>query len=177
MQYGPASPSLVWDRALYIHEPWRLLTGHFVHCGKAHILWNLPPFLFQGWLLERSGPRAWLYGVGAGIVGVDLFLALWPSAPIIYCGLSGLLNAMLVMNVFYLWVETGYHPLLLAALADFLKISAEIMNGGALFTNASWPSVPTAHAFGFVTASALVCVLLVWARFPGRARARGMEAG
>ena len=163
--YGPAPKAFVWDQNLYMHEPWRLFSAHFVHCDNAHIWWNLPPFLLQGWLLERYGARAWFLGVGAGMAGVDIFLALWPGAPMIYCGLSGLLNAMLVMIVFHIWQKNGYYPVFAIAAVDMLKISAEINNGGALISSASWPSAPTAHGFGFATAAAL-CLALYALRGP-----------
>jgi len=171
MHYGPSPAALMWTHDLYMHEPLRLITAHFVHCDPHHFWWNLPPFLLQGWMLERYGKRAWLIGVAAGIAGVDIYLALWPGAPMVYCGLSGLLNAMLVMIVFHIWLETGYYPVILIAGADFVKITAEITNGGAIISSTSWPSVPEAHAFGF--AAAVVVCAFSW---PARRLARGYPA-
>jgi len=116
-------------------------------------------------------------GVGAGIAGVDIYLALWPGAPLVYCGLSGLLNAMLVMIVFHIWLQTGYYPVILIAAADLVKITAEITNGGALISSASWPSVPEAHAFGFA-AAVMVCAFSLPRRHPAREypAASGAEA-
>jgi hypothetical protein len=68
-----------------------------------------------------------------------------------YCGLSGVLNAVLVLGLLELWREQR-HPLLPMTLAGAaLKILLEMQLGEALLTRTAWPSVPAAHAAGYVS--------------------------
>jgi rhomboid family GlyGly-CTERM serine protease len=175
---GPAPPGLVFDHARVAQgEVWRLLSAHLVHSDAAHLAWNLAAFVILGVLLEwRAGCRGWAF-LGllvAAALAVDAWL--WWLQPDlrIYCGLSGVLNALYAALAALLWLETR-HPLFpLALLGDLAKIAVEAANGGALLPTTTWSAVPGAHLAGIV--AGLIFVSLVAARdnFP---RCAALEAG
>jgi rhomboid family GlyGly-CTERM serine protease len=95
------APSLLYDRAaLERGEYWRLWTGHFVHFGLSHLLWNLAVFAVAGIWAERVAPRRarMLLIVTPPIIGVALF-GLDPNLGF-YGGLSGVTAAMLTFLAF-----------------------------------------------------------------------------
>jgi rhomboid family GlyGly-CTERM serine protease len=148
---GPVPEAWVYDRlAVGQGDWWRLLTGHWVHSDGSHALWDVTALLLFGMLFEaRLGWRLPL-ALLIGTVGVDAWL--WWGAPELldYCGLSGVLNALLVLGLLELW-EEQHHPLLPIILAGAaLKILLELQLGEALLTRTAWPSVPAAHAAGYV---------------------------
>jgi rhomboid family GlyGly-CTERM serine protease len=81
-------------------EYWRLWTGHFVHFGWSHLLWNLAVFAVAGSWAERVAPRRArvLLIVAPPIIGVALF-GLDPELGF-YGGLSGVTAAMLTFLAF-----------------------------------------------------------------------------
>jgi rhomboid family GlyGly-CTERM serine protease len=92
---------LLYDRvALMRGEYWRLWTGHFVHFGWSHLLWNLAVFAVAGVWAERVAPRRArvLLIVAPPIIGVALF-GLDPELGF-YGGLSGVTAAMLTFLAF-----------------------------------------------------------------------------
>jgi rhomboid family GlyGly-CTERM serine protease len=95
------APSLLYDRAaLERGEYWRLWTGHFVHFGWSHLLWNLAVFAVASSWAERVAPRRArvLLIVAPPIIGVALF-GLDPELGF-YGGLSGVTAAMLTFLAF-----------------------------------------------------------------------------
>jgi rhomboid family GlyGly-CTERM serine protease len=156
---GPAPASLVFDRAAIVQgEWWRLYTGHLVHGDAQHALWNILALGLLAGLLERRGP--WRLGmvVAFGAVAVDLWL--WWGQPALqwYCGLSGLLNALLVVVLLDLWSATRRWEVWAIGLALAAKLVLEIVLDQALFTHTAWPSVPWAHGAGCVAGLVLVVI-------------------
>ena len=148
--FGPAPEAWVYRRdAIAGGEWWRLLTGHWVHSDGSHAIWDVGALVLFGVLFEaRLGWRLPL-ALLIGTVGVDAWL--WWGAPhlLYYCGLSGVLNTVLVLGMLELWRELR-HPLLLVVLAGAaLKIGLELQLDEALLTRTVWPSVPAAHAAGY----------------------------
>lgn len=147
---GPAAEGLVYDRgAIASGDIWRLISGHFIHCDLQHLLWNLAAIAILGGLLElRIGFK--LVGVVlASCLGVSGWLWFMKSELNAYCGLSGMLNGMLVVLLTVLWKEHR-HPLIpLIGLGSILKIVVETAWQQSLFTSLSWAAVPGAHGAGF----------------------------
>ena len=87
---------------------------------------------------------------------------LWWGEPALdyYCGLSGILNGLLITGLLYLWRDLQHPLILLTAAGAALKIIVEINVGQALFTQTAWPSVPTVHAAGFL--SGLILTWSIW---------------
>lgn len=148
--FGPAPEAWVYQRdAIAGGEWWRLLTGHWVHSDSSHASWDVGALLLFGVLFEaRLGWRLPL-ALLVGTVGVDAWL--WWAAPDLheYCGLSGILNTVLVLGLVELWRELR-HPMLLVVVAGAaLKIVLELQLDEALLTRTAWPSVPAVHAAGY----------------------------
>ncbi len=78
-----------------------------------------------------------------------------------YCGLSGLLNALLACGLLIHWKRRSDPVYLLIGALAGLKIAVEISLEGALFTTTAWASVPEAHAVGMVTGLLLGILLIV----------------
>lgn len=169
---GAAPGGWVFDReAIAGGEWWRLLTGHWVHSDLQHAAWDIAALLLFGALFEaRLQWRLPLVLLVASI-GVDAWL--WWGVPTLryYCGLSGILNALLVYGLVQLWRESRHPVALLTGVGAALKIVVEIGAGQALLTATAWPSVPTAHAAGFLCG--LVAAAVGWssvsAAYPERA--------
>jgi rhomboid family GlyGly-CTERM serine protease len=147
---GPAPEFWVYARqGLAEGQLWRLLSGHLVHSDPAHLGWDLGALVLLGWAFEPLlRERFWyLLGVAALVIDAGLWFGLSGLAR--YCGLSGLLNALLAAGLWRLWRQHGRHPLVPAiALLSLLKPLWELSAGQALFTSTLWPSLPEAHLLG-----------------------------
>ncbi len=147
--FGPAPEPWVYDRAaVAAGQWWRLITGHFVHADIEHFAWNAAALATLTALFKADLGRRLPAVLGAGILGVDLFLLGNPQLAY-YCGLSGILNtvlaAALVMRILTRRDRALASAVLLAALA---KVLYEMGSGQALLTQISWTPVPGAHLFG-----------------------------
>jgi len=161
LAFGAAPEGWVYDRAAIEQgEWWRLLSAHWVHSDRAHAAWDIAALLLLGLLFEpRLQWRLPLLLLG-GSLAVDAWL--WWGVPSLsyYCGLSGILNSLLVFGLLHWWRDDR-HPLLLAMLGlAGLKIILEISGEQALLTRTAWPSVPTVHAAGYVFGLLLASVTL-----------------
>ena len=151
LMLGAAPEDFVFDRvAIAQGEWWRLLTGHWVHSDPAHAGWDITGLLLLGALFEPRLQWRMPLALLTGTVGVDAWL--WWVDPTLryYCGLSGILNSLLIVGLLQLWCD-GRHPLiLLTGVAAAIKILVEISVGQTLLTGTAWPGVPTVHAVGFL---------------------------
>jgi rhomboid family GlyGly-CTERM serine protease len=167
---GAAPEAWVFDRvAIAQGEWWRLITGHWVHSDLAHAAWDISALLLFGALFEARLKWHLPLVLLVATVGVDIWL--WWGDPALryYCGLSGILNGLLIAGLLYLWRDLRHPFILLTAAGAALKIIVEINVGQALFTQTAWPSVPSVHAAGFV--SGLIFVWGIWIlKFAGMAR-------
>jgi len=159
--YGPAPDAWVFDRvAIAQGQWWRLLTAHWVHSDVAHAGWDIGALLLFGVVFEQR--LRWRLPAALLLASAAVSGWLWWGLPELtyYCGLSGILNALLALGLASLWRELR-HPLILATgLAAALKIVLEIQLGQALLTDTAWPSVPSTHAAGFVCGLVLASAIL-----------------
>ncbi len=148
---GPASEHLLFDRQLVMDgELFRLLTAHFIHSDINHLLWNMAAMLLLGGLLEQKGSGHVLTFIPIGIISVDLYV-IYASDLVVFCGLSGVLNTLLIGALYVCATEFGLRWMAVTtALAAFAKIMFELSSQQALFTQTAWPSIPMTHLFGFV---------------------------
>jgi len=159
--FGAAPEGWVFDRAAIGQgEWWRLLTAHWVHTDAAHAGWDIAGLLLLGLFFEPGLQWRLPWVLLCGTAAVDTWL--WWGLPdlLYYCGLSGVLNSLMIYGLLHAW-RSQRNPLLLAmaALAG-LKIILEIDAGQALLTKTAWSSVPTAHAAGFACGLVLASVTL-----------------
>lgn len=108
--------SLRYDRAgIENGELFRLLGGHLVHLGWAHLLLNLAGLaLIWALLGDRLRTAEWLAVLLVSIVAIDI--GLWLSLPglIWYVGLSGVLHGMFAAGIPALWSSRRMEAALLA---------------------------------------------------------------
>jgi rhomboid family GlyGly-CTERM serine protease len=154
-------PALLYDRTAVLHgEFWRLWTGHWVHFGASHLLWNLLVLVPAGVWAEWLAPKSFrlLSILAPGAIGAVL-LAFDPALER-YGGLSGLAAAVLAFLAFTeltaspdgRWFWRGVLMLLV------IKIVAEFLADQSLFARFEDPgvrAVPLAHLAGAVTAAAV----------------------
>ncbi|MET0102153.1 MAG: rhombosortase [Sedimenticola sp.] len=158
---GPAPEILILDReAIVAGEWWRLITGHWVHGDLQHLLLDTVGLFILSLLFERR--PVWIYGafLVAAMLLQDLMLLWWLPWIESYCGLSGLLNALLAGGMLQLWRDSGDRLYLLVLAAAAGKIVVEISLGQALFSDTLWPPLPEAHAFGLISGALLSIPLL-----------------
>ena len=161
--FGPAAGGLIFDRVGIVEGGlWRLLTAHLVHTDSQHLAWNLAALLLLGSYVERAfGWQRMLRAllVGASVTGLSIAL-LMPSIGF-YCGLSGVLNTLLLLAMYGLWRVRASPLIWLLGIGSLLKITAELLLGQALLTHTAWASLPEAHLAGWL--AGVVCVLgLAW---------------
>jgi len=157
---GSVSDFLIYDRRLIFQgEVWRVWTGHVVHFGSSHLVWNLAVFLPAGVWLERLWPACtrWFYALCPLVISAAL-LVLDPSL-VRYAGLSGAATGMLVLlaalqlgrrdeEPAWFWISV----LWLVA----VKIGVELFTGAPVFVSGFGDirTVPLAHIFGVVCGAA-----------------------
>ena len=151
MIFGAAPESWVFDRvAIAQGEWWRLITGHWVHSDLAHAGWDIAALLLLGALFEARLQWRLPLALLVATVGIDVWL--WWGDPALryYCGLSGILNSLLVVGLLQLWRDLRHSLIMFTGVAAAVKIIVEINAGQALLIQTAWPSVPTVHAVGFL---------------------------
>lgn len=144
---------LVFDTAeLARGNPLGLVTGHWIHADGEHLLWNAGALLVLGGMIEQHSRRLLLGGLAAGTIAVDaLLLAPWVELQR-YCGLSGVLNTLLVILLVGLWQRQRSPLLPLVGVLSLAKIALEMSSGNALFSHTAWPPFAAAHLAGVLGA-------------------------
>ncbi len=135
---------------------WTWLTAHFLHTDLAHIGWNLLAFLCLGWLGESVNRIRYALSIAAGIVAVDCWFAWFNVGLRYYCGLSGVLNTVLLVTLYALRSTIAPRWLFAFAALVALKIGWEWHTGIALFTATQWPPAVGAHIAGYLAGVILV---------------------
>jgi len=153
---------LIYDRLLLFRgQVWRAWTGHIVHFGSSHLLWDVVVFLPAGCWLEYRWPSMarWFYLVcPLGISGALLLLE--PTLQR-YAGLSGLATGTLVLLAALQLQRTKEEPawfwICVLALVG-AKIGTELFTGAPLMVTdfVGIRSVPLAHIGG------AGCGLIFW---------------
>jgi len=147
-------------------ELWRLLSGHFVHLGITHLLWDAAGFLLVWYLVGHSFDRMqWVFVLLVTIVGIDL--GFWFLEPNLswYVGLSGLVHGFLTAGVvgslkskrIDMWILGAalIAKLVYEALVGPLPGSAE-SSGGAV--------IVAAHVYGAIAGAFAAGVILIRVR-------------
>jgi len=136
--------------AIFQGETWRVVSGHFIHADLQHLLWNCLGLAVLGSLLEYRSKTILLATLGAGIVFVNALL-LSPFAQLeYYCGLSGVLNTLLLVALWLEWRSTRSWLIALIACGSFVKVLIEVSQGISIVTHISWPPYAWSHVAGLI---------------------------
>ncbi len=159
LAFGAANADLLYDRAaIESFEIWRLLAGHLVHTDIEHLVWNAGSLLILAMTAEMGFHRRWpdlISALGIGAISITVALLVLRPELRLYCGLSGVLNTLLVLVLYDGWKATRHWIFPAIAIGDVVKITTEAALGEAVFTSAAWPSVPEAHAAGLLAGIAI----------------------
>lgn len=169
---GNASRNLLrFERtAMADGEPWRLVTGHFVHLGAAHMLMNAGALLLVWLLVGQSLTAAgWLVVIAVCLIAIDL--GFWWFDPQLtwYVGLSGLLHGMLLAGLVARYRVAAAESLALGCLVVAKIIYEQVagpLPGSEL--SAGGPVVVDAHFYGALAGVAVGLLLRTgdWAAEP-----------
>ncbi|MGH8196756.1 MAG: rhombosortase [Steroidobacteraceae bacterium] len=149
-------PLLEYRRPLLTSEPWRLITGHFMHLSLVHAMLNCVALLLLGRLFAdrlRVG-ETWLV---LGAAPLLISLAFWVALPELtwYRGLSGTLHALYFAGCVVWMASTAGRDRWLpvaALLVGVIKVLLE-QPWDASFPFRQWLGaaiVPQAHLIGTV---------------------------
>jgi rhomboid family GlyGly-CTERM serine protease len=163
----PGAPErLELNRAAIIsRELWRILTGHFVHFGGDHLLWDVLVFVVLGSICERLDRRRFLWTIVGSTLLISTIVAMCLPSIEAYRGLSGvdsalfgLLTGMLFTRCTHACNRIGAIAVLGMVIAFSLKIAIEVRLGVTVFADShggGYAPVPLAHLVGLITG--LVC--------------------
>jgi rhomboid family GlyGly-CTERM serine protease len=141
-------------------DAWRIVSGHLVHADLEHLLWNSLGLAVLGAVIEYRSRASLLAALGAGMVFVSALL-LSPWSPLVYyCGLSGVLNTLLLVALWQEWRISRSWLLISIALGSVAKLIFELSQGVSIVTNVSWPPYAWSHLAGLTAGLAVVWVNL-----------------
>lgn len=147
---------LVSDRTLlyfsaadiYRGQLWRLVSGHFMHADASHLLWNCLGLAVLGMVIEQRSRATLLAALVVGIACVNGLLLTPFSRLDYYCGLSGVLNTLLLVALWCEWKQTRSWLIIVLACGSIAKAVIEIMLGTSVLTHISWPPYAWSHVAG-----------------------------
>lgn len=151
--------ALLFDRqAIFSGELWRLLSGHLLHGDNNHLSLNLLAFLILSTIIEHSSPKQYWSTLLFSMTGVAVGLLLWSTELNYYCGLSGVLNSLLMIVLVDRWRMTANPLFIVIGIGAGIKVLIEMQTANAIFSNTSLMVVPESHLLGLV--SGIVFVIL-----------------
>ena len=143
--------------AIYRGEYWRLVSGHFMHADLQHLLWNCLGLAVLGTLIEYRSRNLLIATLSTGIVFVSALL-LTPYAQLeYYCGLSGVLNTLLLVALWLEWKFTRSWFIIIITCGIIAKTLIEVTQGESIITHISWPPYAWSHVAGLTGG-----ILLIW---------------
>lgn len=159
------APFLEYRRSALSAEPWRLLTGHFVHVNWMHALANAGAWILLSYLFApRLSAARQLLALALGAAAVSLALAAGYPAIAWYRGASGALHALFFAGATVALARSARRrprsmallPLALVV-AGWIKVAVDLPRGGVT-AYADWlgvSTVPQAHLIGAIAGTAL----------------------
>lgn len=139
-------------------QTWRIVSGHFTHADFKHLLWNCLGLVVLGTLLEQHSRTQWWAALLVGIVSVSALLLSPLSQLENYCGLSGVLNTLLLVLIWLEWRLTRSWLMIVIACGSIAKVVIEVYQGESLMTNISWPPYAWSHVAGLIGGLAIIWI-------------------
>jgi rhomboid family GlyGly-CTERM serine protease len=163
-----------WSRAQLGVEPWRWITGAWVHWTPAHAAANIAGALVLAGVGWRAGLSAQAAGAWAlALPLAQLGLGLKPDLQVV-AGLSGFLHAGVAVLVTHLVLQASGRDRWVGValgLGLLVKLGLEQPWGPALRAEAMWgamPIVPWAHLAGVVAGLLAFALVAAWRRWARR---------
>jgi rhomboid family GlyGly-CTERM serine protease len=155
---GPVPDQLIWHNGEGT-KIWQWLSAHFAHISSEHLSWNIVAFVILGSIIEQTSRKVLGLALVAGVIGVNLYLASLFTLDA-YAGLSGALNAMLLIALYFLYQLADYKIASVVTLVlSLAKIVVEYFFGLSIFSTLAWPAVPEAHLAGLIGGAVLILIL------------------
>jgi rhomboid family GlyGly-CTERM serine protease len=140
-------------------EIWRIVSGHFVHADLQHLLWNCLGLAVLGTLLEYRSRAVLIAALSSGIIVVSALLLTPLTQLDYYCGLSGVLNTLLLVALWLEWTSTQSKSIILITVACIAKVLIEVSQGVSIMTNISWPPYAWSHVAGMTGGLLIIWIL------------------
>lgn len=148
--------SLQWERAAVLAgEEWRLLTGHLVHFGAEHLVYDVVALVLLGAACERRGRAAMVGTLVVSALAIPAVVAFTRPDLGSYRGLSGLDAALFALLLTGLVRESAAQgarlhvgALLLVGALFAVKLALEFSGVAVFVDTGSFLPVPEAHAVG-----------------------------
>lgn len=137
-------------------QTWRIVSGHFTHADLKHLWWNIVGLAVLGTMLERHSRIYWVVALVVGVLSVSALLLSPLSQLENYCGLSGVLNTLLLVLIWLEWRSSRSLLMIAIAIASVIKVAVEIYLGESLVADISWPPYAWSHAAGLVGGLAII---------------------
>jgi membrane associated rhomboid family serine protease len=144
-----------------------------VHADLEHLLWNSLGLAVLGAIIEYRSRASFLVALAAGMVSVSALL-LSPWSPLVYyCGLSGVLNTLLLVALWQEWRISRSWLLISIGLGSIAKLIIELSQGVSIVTNLSWPPYAWSHLAGLIAGLAVIWVNLQYIAGHSKLQCRG----
>lgn len=136
--------------ASHVAQVWRQFSGHLVHSDSGHLAWNLLGLVILGMAFEPLLRWRFSAVLAAAALVINAWFYLGNETLTRYCGLSGVLNGVLVMGLLEWHRRSGDILPLLVLLGATAKLCFELFSGLSVFTETAWQAVPQAHLMGML---------------------------
>jgi len=158
---------LSYDRpGIAAGELWRLLSGHFVHLGIPHLVWDAAGFLLIWYLVGQAFSRMqWVFVLLVSIVGIDL--GFWFLEPNLswYVGLSGLVHGLLAAGIMGS-LRSGRIDMWILGVGLIAKLAYEALVGPVPGSaqSSGGAVIVVAHVYGAVAGAIAAGIILIRVR-------------
>jgi len=139
-------------------EIWRLFTGQLIHNNFDHLFWDVFAFIVLGSTIEIACRKKFILSFLLSSISVCIWMFVVEKGYVVYYGLSGLLNGLLVMAVFAKWAETKNKWFLTILPAAAIKMLYEMATKNVFFIDPSIATIPGTHLAGFLMGMILVII-------------------
>jgi rhomboid family GlyGly-CTERM serine protease len=155
-------------QAVLAGEYWRLLTGHLVHGGFAHLLLNVAGLGVVAVLFPRDySAGQWLWIALASIAAIDVGFVFYEPQLLWYVGFSGVLHGAFAAGAVGWWRHESWGLALVLTLILVAKLSWDPWHGTVPFSG-DMEIVASAHIYGAIgglgAALSLLSIRWLWSR-------------